>query len=211
MNTDDFLTQLRHRTKELVQRGGDLRAETSKLVTDASSRARAVADPLRAIAQAVAEGAVEGAKHSLPDDKDTVLKSVVNGLADGLAKSAQALRLTLEESAANGTRFAKEDLGKVAEDFRSLGNMIVEVITGTGSALDAHVREQLRTVAEHAKQTLHHAWPPLEAALKAAQEEPVKLGQETLQVGAGAARQAAGVLFSELGSALQKAGEKLRG
>ncbi len=210
MNTEDFLTQLRHKTKELVKHGGDLRDETSKLVADASSKTYAATEPLRSVVKAVAEGAVEGAKLSLPDPHSTVLKSVVDGVADGLTKSAQALCLTLEESKANGTRFAKEDLGKVTEDFRSLGRMVVEVVTSTSTALDTHVREQLSAVAEHAKLTLQHVWPPLESAIHAAQLDPVKLTHETAQASAGAARQAAGVLFHELGKALQKAGEKLR-
>ena len=44
----------------------------------------------------------------------------------------------------------------------------------------------------------------------AAQHEPVQLGREAVDAGTAAARQAAGVLFSELGQLLQKAGEKLR-
>jgi hypothetical protein len=211
MNTDDYLTQLRHKVKELARHGGDLREQTSKLVSDASTTAYAKTEGLRGIANAVAEGAVAGAKQALPDDSDAVLRSIVGGLSDGLIKSAQALRLTLEESTAKGSSFAAEDLTKIGQDFRSLGQIINDTLTGAASALSGHVKDQAKTVADHAKQALHDAWPPVEAALSAAQRDPAKLGNETLQAGTSAVRQAAGVLFQELSNYLQKAGEKLRG
>jgi hypothetical protein len=139
-----------------------------------------------------------------------VLSTVMNGVTDGLLKSAQAVRLTLEEATASGTRFAKEDLTKIAQDFRGVSGILADIVTGAAHALGDHVKTQAQTVAEHAKQTLQNAWPPLEHAIHAAQHDPVKLGVETVQAGAGAARQAAGVLFGELGSYLLKAGEKLR-
>ncbi|MFZ4594943.1 MAG: hypothetical protein ACOYOF_11840, partial [Verrucomicrobiaceae bacterium] len=58
--------------------------------------------------------------------------------------------------------------------------------------------------------TMQAAWPPLESALHAAQHEPAALGREALSASASAARQAAGVLFSHVGTFLQKAGHQLR-
>ncbi len=210
MNAETTLAQIKQRTEELVKRGGDLRAEVSRLVSDASDKVSAATGGMRSLVKAVLDGAASGARAAVPAESEPVLRAVVDGIADGLSKSAQALRLTLEESTANGTRFAKEDLGKAADDFRDLGSSVMDLVSAVASAFGGHVKEQARTLAQHARQTVESALPPLESALHAAQQEPVKLGKETLNAGAGAVRQAAGVLFAELGRHLQKAGEKLR-
>ena len=210
MNTENTLDHLRSQARELVKNGKDLREGTATLVHEAGATFHQTADGLRAVVKAVADGAIAGAQQTLPEDAPNALKSVVDGVSDGLGRSAQALRLTLEESSSNGRHFASEDLGKVAQEFRDLGSMTAEVINTAAVALDAHLREQVHTLSEHAKQTLQNAWPPLHSAIQAAQQEPLKLGQQAAVAGAGALRQAAGTLFEEVGRAIQKAGGKLR-
>lgn len=210
MNTESLIAQLKQKSEDLVKRGGDIKEETSRLVSEAAGQCHAAAGGLAAMVKAVADGAMAGASHKAPEGTETVLRQVVGGITDGVLKSAQALKLTLEESAGKGTRFAKEDLTKIGHDFRTLGNDFSGIVTGAASALGNHAKEQVATLSSHARQTLEAAWPPLEAALGAAQHEPVQLGREAVDAGTAAARQAAGVLFSELGQLLQKAGEKLR-
>jgi len=210
MNTESLMAQLKQQTEDLVKRGGDVRAGTERLVSEASVKFHEVSGGLASLATAVADGAVAGARQTVPEQSASVLRAVVDGLTDGLTKSAQALKLTLEESSANGTRFAKEDLAKIGQDFRSLGSILVDIVTGSANALGGHAKEQAATLAAHAKQTLQAAWPPLESALHAAQHEPVALGREALSASASAARQAAGVLFGQVGIFLQKAGHQLR-
>lgn len=210
MNTESLIAQLKQKSEDLVKRGGDIKEETSRLVSEAASQCHAAAGGLTAMVKAVAEGAVAGAHQASPEGAETVLHQVVGGITDGVLKSAQALKLTLEESAGKGTRFAKEDLAKISQDFRSLGTDFTGIVNGAAGALGNHAKEQVATLASHAKQTLQAAWPPLESAIVAAGHEPVQLGREAVGAGTSAARHATGVLFNELGQLLQKAGEKLR-
>ena len=210
MTTETLIAQLKQTAEELVKRGHNVREETSHLVSEATGKLHQTTDDLSKLVKAVADGATTGARQALPENQASVLTSVVQGLADGLTKSAEALKLTLEESSAKGTRFAKEDLGKFADEFRGLGIMLTDIISDTAQALGGHAKEQAQAWTEHARQTVQSVWPSLESALHAAQQEPVKLGTETVKAGAAAARQATGVLFAEFGQYLQKAGEQLR-
>lgn len=210
MESESLAARVRKQVEELIKRGGDLRSETSRLVSEASVNAQKAAGGLEALVKAVADGAVAGAKETMPEHSESALRSVVDGLTDGLTKSAQALKLALEEATANGTRFAKDDLTKVGQDFRSLGNIVLDIIKGSATAIGGHAKDQANTLATHAKQTFQAALPPLEAALHAAQQDPLKLGREAASAGGSAARQAASALFTELGTLFQKAGEKLR-
>jgi ElaB/YqjD/DUF883 family membrane-anchored ribosome-binding protein len=210
MNTETLIAQLKQKAEELVKRGKDVREETSRLVSEASGKLHQTKEDLSQLVKAVADGAIAGAKQTLPEDNTSVLSSVVHGITDGLTTSAQAIKLTLEESTTKGTRFAKEDLGKIADDFKGLGGSIADIIKGSFQAVGGHAKEQAQALGEHAKQTLQTAWPSLESALHSAAQEPVKLGSEAVKAGTAATRQAAGVLFSELGRYLQQAGDKLR-
>jgi hypothetical protein len=208
---DQLIAEIKKKAEAIVMQGGDVQAEISKLVSDATSQFYQTREGLEKLVKAVAEGAVNAAKESFAEDTaESVLQPVVSGLADGLAKSAQAVRLTVEESSASGQQFAKAYLENISKDFRMVGEVFVDIVTDAVSKLGGHVTGQIRTISEHAKQTLLHVWPPLETALKEALHDPVKLGRESVQVGASVAQQAAGVLFSELGKHLQHAGDKLR-
>lgn len=213
MNTDpipNLISQLKLKTEEIVKRGGDVRAEVSRLVSEAAGKFHQTTDGLVSLVKAVTEGATAGANQALPQESESVLRSVVNGLADGLTKAAEAVSLTLRESGANGTHFAKEDLEKIGKDFRAVGGSFAEIVTAAAGKVGGHVSDQAHTVGGHAMQTFQNVWPSVEAAITAALHEPVKLGREAIHAGASAAQQAAGVLFTELGKHLQNAGDKLR-
>ena len=210
MKTDELIAQLKTRTEALVKRGGDLRAETARLVEETSSKVYQAKDGLSDLVKAVAEGAVAGARETVPENTESALKHVVEGVTDGLTKSATAVRLTLEEAAASGSHFAQEDLRKVAEDFRTVTNIMADIITTAASATGSHLKAQAQAFGEHAQTALQNVRPALESAVNAALEHPARLGSETLHAGSTAARQAAGVLFTELGACFDKVGSKLR-
>ena len=210
MNADQFPDWLKQQAQHIVQQGRDVRAEISRLSASATGKFHETKDGLVGLARCVLDGALAGAQQAAPGQTESVLREVIAGLADGLAISANSLRLTLEESRGRGAQFASEDLDKIAADFRGVGETFAQTVKDATGKLGAQLAAQLRGVADHAGQTFASARPSFEAALKAAREHPVALGKEALQAGAGATREAAGVLFTELGKRLEQAGEHLR-
>lgn len=208
MNTDQLPHWLRQQAESIVQRGKDIRQEITKLSAGAAEQFHRTKDGLVGLSRAVLDGAVAGARQSA--QPDSVLREVVAGLADGLSTSAQALKLTLAEAKSGGRAYADEDLKKAAADFRDLGQQFAGTVKASVKGLGGQVADQLHHVSEHAARALDSVSPVFESAIKAAAEHPVQLGKEAVKAGAGAARQAAGVLFTELGSQLEKAGQKLR-
>ena len=213
MNTDQnegLMQQLKSKAEAAVKKGGDIRAEVSRLVSDAAGRFHQVKDGLVALMKAVTDGAVAGIHETVPHDSASVLRDVVNGLGDGLATAAQSVRLTLQESGASGVKFAKEDLEKISHDFREAGGHFGQIVSSAAHRIGGHVSGQAQALSGHAAQTLQSVWPSVESAISTAIHDPVKLGREAVHAGASAAQQAAGVLFTELGRHLQHAGDKLR-
>jgi hypothetical protein len=209
MNTEQLPQWLRQQAEGIVKRGKDVQQEISKLAAGAADGFHRTKDGLTGLARAVLEGAAEGARQSA--QPGSVLREVVAGLADGLANSAQALKLTLEEAKSGGRAYADEDLKKAAGDFRDVGEQFNSAVKASLKGLGGELSGQLHNLSEHASRALDSAKPKFESAVRAAAEHPLQAGKEAVQAGAGAARQAAGVLFSELGSRLEKTGRKWRG
>ena len=203
-------SRIRRAAEEIVRRGKNVQAEIAHLYSEAATTLQHGKDGLVSLAKAVAEGAAAGAKQTMPEDSESLLRPVVSGLSDGIAKVAQAVKLALQESGTKGTHYAKEDLDKIAQDLRGVGDGFVTTVQQAAGSVTGHVTEQAKSLASHAKHALEDMKPALDAAITSAKQDPVKLGKETVQAGASAARQAAGVLFSELGTLLQSAGQKLR-
>ncbi len=210
MNADQFPDWLKHQAEEIVKRGRNVREEIAKLSSAAAGKFHETKDGFVGLSRSVLDGAVTGAQQAVPGEGESVLREVVAGLADGLAISANAVRLTLEESRGRGAQFAHEDLKKVTDDFRGVGENFKQTVHDATGTIGAQISAQGRSLADHAGHTLSSARPAIEAAIKAACEDPKTLGKEALQAGVAATRHAAGVLFSELGKRLEQAGDQLR-
>lgn len=214
MNTDapspSLVDQFKDAAAQIVKKGGDIRAEISKLISNATGRLHQTKVGLVDLARAVADGAATGVQQVAPSGSESTLRAVADGISDGFTKSAEAVRLTVEESGKKGAQFAKEDLDKIVKDFRSLGDTAKEITARLAQGCKGHLSSQLQTIFEHTKSTLQGLRTPLESVVTAAMKNPVGLGKETLQAGAAATREAAGVLFSELGRHLQSAGDRMR-
>jgi ElaB/YqjD/DUF883 family membrane-anchored ribosome-binding protein len=202
--------QLKDAASKIVKRGENVRAEISKLVSDATGKFHATTHGLTDLAKAVADGAAAGVQQVAPSGSESTLRAVADGLADGFTKSAHAAKLAWEESGKKGAQFAKEDLDKIVKDFRSLGDNAVEITGRLARGCGGQLSSQFQTILDHTKTTLQSLRAPLESVVKAAWQNPVGLGKETLHAGASATRQAAGVFFSEIGRHLQSAGDWMR-
>lgn len=212
MNEDKFAElqrKLREKAEAIVRGEVRIREKISQLAAEASQEGHRQARGLVALAEAVIEGAAQGLDSALPDKTESVLRQVIEGLGDGFATAAQAAQLTVEEASQAGAQFAREDLDKIGQDFRALGEMFVETAGRAGSALRQQVASQSQTLRDHARATLQRVKPALDSAAGAAVNDPVRLGKEALKAGAAASRRAAGTLFMEMARRLDSAGQKL--
>jgi hypothetical protein len=208
--SSSLVDQLKDAAAKIVKRGGDVRAEISKLIAGATGTFHQTTHGVADLAKAVADGAVAGVNQVAPAGSESTLRAVAEGLADGFSKSAQAVRLTLEESGKKGAQFAREDLDKIAKDFRGLGENAYEIVSRLAKGVTGQVSSQFKSLLEHTKTTLQDLRSPMESVVTAARQNPIGLGKETIHAGAAATRQAAGVFFSEIGKHLQGAGDRLR-
>lgn len=209
MNLESLQEQLRQQAQTIAQQGAQVREKISELSAGAADQFYGTAEGLVGLTRAVMNGAAEGARQATARPEGAVLREVIQGLSEGLGKSALALQLTLAESQSQGARFAREDLEHAASDFRQAAEMLAEVAGTAAGRLGMQAADQAREMAEHARKSLEALRPPLEAALDAAKEHPVNFSKAAWHTGAAAARHATGTLFKELAARLDRTGERL--
>lgn len=155
------------------------------------------------------ETAVSAVERAAPKDPESTLRQVVDGLGDGLRRSANATKLAVEEAASEGKTYASEDLKKVGENLRTISDLFAETVRDALKVASGKGRESFDNVAQHAERTMESIRPALKDAASTATRDPVKLAGETAETAANLTREAAGSLFNAIGGALKRAGETL--
>lgn len=210
-DSGDGRTAVKRKVEAIVEAGGDVRQRVASLIADAAEQFQAGGESLVGLARSAMDGAIAALHKSVPQDPDSVLAQVVDGIGDGLSVTAQATKLALREAAAGGEHFAKKDLTNLADDLDQLGRMFVETIGDAAKGAKANVASEARALGKHAQHTFDRIKPSIDSALLAARQDPIKLGKEAVQSGVTASRLAAGDLFSAIGKSMQQAADHLRG
>ncbi|HAV63637.1 MAG TPA: hypothetical protein DCY13_14880, partial [Verrucomicrobiales bacterium] len=177
---------------DIVRKGQNVRASIAKLTTDAAKELQHTADGLANVGRAVIQGAGRAAADALPAEGESRLREVVDGLADGFRTAAEAIDLTLRESAAEGRRFAAEDIKKAQADLDAVGGMVAQTLGDFAGELKDTAVGQSNSLRQHAERAFAQVKPAFESALSNLWKHGGEVGREAGQAGAAAARAGAG-------------------
>lgn len=181
---------------------GDVRKAAAELTLAGVTKAHETAGALMEFANSL----LSAARSAAPPSSDGPLRQFVDGLGDGLAAAALATKLSVEEAARRGERFAREDLARMQQ---SLAAVLRDFEGAVGKGLHGAwtTTDDLRA---HARATLQRLQPGLMAAMTALQDQPGELLREATSGTAHAVRRAAGALFAAAGEQLRRAGQRLQ-
>jgi hypothetical protein len=203
--------QYRATVERIVAEGERTQEQIRDAVEEAAGRAAETSKSMRDVARETIEAAVSAINRSMPEDPDSVLRSVIDGVGEGLERTAQATKLAVEEASAEGRHYAENDLKSVAEDLKELGAMFADTVErgvkGAGEQTIVH----LKSAREHAERTASAIRPVLENAAEAALRDPIKLAGESAAAAAHLSREATGALFNTVGNLLKGAGDRISG
>lgn len=209
MNTDD----VRQKINAIAADGENVTQRVREVV---ESAAQSLGDAgkegqhrLTSLMSAAIDGASSAVKGAAPDHAESTLRQVIDGLGEGLQRTANATRLAVEESASSGKAYAVQDLKGLADDFKTLGQLFVETVEKHSKTAMGQATEQVSSLRSHAERTLQGLRPSLDDAASAAMKDPIGLAGETAQSAAKIAREATGSLFGAVGKMLGDAGDKL--
>jgi hypothetical protein len=202
--------KFRDEVEEAVKSGDNIRASVRDAVESAAARTDRATARLTELARRTLDAALDALDRSAPDDPESALRQVVDGLGDGLERTAHATRLAVEEAAGEGRAFASEDLKATSEDLGAIARMFVETVDHAISGASERTRKQVSGVREHASRTINSIRPSLESAADAAAGDPIGLIGESATAATRLTREAAGSLFGAVGDLLKGAGDRLK-
>lgn len=203
-------SNLKSEVQRIVESGEDVEQRIRSAVEAAARETDPDSSRLVEISRSTMEAATEAVAESAPDDPESTLRQVIDGLGEGLQRTATATKLAIEQAASEGKTFADEDLRRAGEDMRSLGEMFVQTIESTARSGVGQAQVSLEALRQHANTTLDSIRPSLRSAAEAAASDPIQLAKETASSAVNLSRQAAGALFSSVGLLMQSAGNAVK-
>ena len=208
--TLDLTADVKARAAEIVSSGTDVRPRLADVVAHYAPRAQQSEGGLVALVRAAVDGAREGFTRSVPEDRDDVLRQVVDALGDGLSRAALAGRLALQEAVSLSRKYADEDLVRLRNDLTTVRDLFSETVDRGLATCKSLTAGQLAAARTHADRVGDRLGPAVAQALDAVRQHPVAFAREGLEASVSAGQSAAGSLFQALGRMLQRAGDQMR-
>ncbi len=208
MTNEDRQDRLRERIAQIVKEGKDVRSRVRVAFEDAAVQAQGMAGQLVDILKSTAEGAAKGSEGK-PDTGP--LKDVVDGLGDGLQRTANAARLAMEEAASKGKAYAEDDVKGFASDFATLGKLFAETVSSAASKAGERSADVLRDLKDHAQRTAENIEPDLRRAYEAARNDAPGTARDMAAGASDVAREQGGKLLETIGDLFKRAGKGLGG
>ena len=201
--------QLRQEASSIIQEGSRIRERIADVVAQGAEQAQQSGQGLLGMVQAILDSAVATVNESLPQDPDSTLRQVIDGLSDGLSSAALAAKMAVNESVSNSKAFAQEDLQKFTGDVKTLKEMYSQTIKDALGKIRNLTGDQLSDLQKHAVAAQDQVLPSLQSAFEAAYQHPLELGKESVKTGIEISRMAVGSLFSSVGKLLQDTGNRI--
>ncbi len=205
----DQSAAVKAQAEEIVSGGSEIRPRLAEVVTQAACQSQQSGEGLVSLIRAVLDGAHKGLARSLPEDRDDVLRQVVDALGDGLAQTALAGQLAVQEAASASRQYTGEDMVRLRDDLIAVRDLFTETVAQGLKTCKALTADQVATARTHAERVANLLQPVLVRTLDAVRQHPVVFARESLQAGVSAGQYAAGALCQALGRMLQRAGDEL--
>jgi hypothetical protein len=161
------------------------------------------------LAREVYRAAADAVERSAPDHADSVLREVLDGIGDGVQKTAQTTQYAVEEAMGRGESFAREDLERIRGDLDSLGQIMTEVVADTAERTQGELSRAFRDAVTHTERMVTSIRPSIDDAIEALSRDPVGAASQSASAAVGTTRRAAGAFFSVLAGMLEGTADAL--
>ncbi len=181
-NGEQKLQELRKAVQEAVERGEEIQTAVRDITLKALSEGRLDRERINAVAEAVMEGAGDAVARESEQLKRG-LSEAAEGLEQALIKTADALRLAIEEAAGRMSEFSARELKRSLEDLDSLEDIFIGTIQRTAKSSAEAVRTIAGDLATHARNSGTSIGEHVAESLEKLQNQLREVGAETAETG----------------------------
>jgi hypothetical protein len=202
--------EIRDKVDEIVSDGERITERVSALILSVLKSAEGGLSKFGDITERVLDGAVKGTERAVPQDPESVLRKVYDGVTDAGEKAAESVKLTFQEARSRGEKFGTEEYDKVIQDLGALEENLVSSVKRFTESSRSELSAQVQSISEHVHRAGTGMGPALQAALSAAKEHPSDLIRESAQAGADLTRHIVGDILGAASRFLDGAADSLR-
>ncbi len=195
--------------QEVVESGRDVKERVQAIVVNLFRGAKDSNQNLRTAVQSIYETAADVVSRSAPQEPNSVLRGVIDGIASGVQTIAQSTQYAIQEATSRGQRFAGEDLDYAAKNLNAAADVLVDTVRYASERLGAELGTGVRELKTHAERAAEAARPAIAATLDAIARHPVQTAQEAASTTVRGGRLATGALLGALSGVLASAAEML--
>jgi len=193
--------EVKEATRTIIERSESIRQDVRDITLKALSQGKLDTKKVTEVVRAVLEGASIGAE-AKGDRVKGALTDAMAGIDEALAKSAEASKLAIEETAGHVKDFSSHDLKQALDDLLTLEKLFYYTVHDVAKGTNATVKKTLTDLVKHAQQsgssvgrTVSDSVTLLNHTLGNTLKDTASASAHaTLEVGAHIANAAAGIL-----------------
>lgn len=192
-----------------VESGQDVQARVHNIVVRLFSTAEASAASARAAVSGLVQSASDIVKRSAPEDPDSVLRGVIDGVTSGLSSVAQSAKDAIQEASDRGQRFASQDLDRAKRDLYSISDILSDTVKYFTNRVSQEAGSAVRELRTHAENSVAAVTPAIRSSIDAVTRHPIQTAGEAAGTAIRGGQLTAGALLSAMSGLLAGAAEVL--
>ena len=205
----DSSVPLSEAIRAAVESGKDVRDRVRDVVVSLFRSSEASAASARAAVSGIVQSATEIVKRSAPDNPESVLRNVIDGVTSGLATVAQSTQYAVQEASARGQRFASQDLDRAKKDLSGISDILLDTVKYFTNRVTEEAGTTAKELKTHAERSVEAVTPVLKSSVEAVAKHPVQTAGEAAETAIRTVQLTAGALLGAMSGLLSGAADAL--
>ena len=205
----DSSVPLSESIRAAVESGKDVRDRVRDVVVSLFRSSEATTASARAAVSGIVLSATEIVKRSAPDNPESVLRNVIDGVTSGLSIVAQSTQYAVQEATARGQRFASQDLDRAKKDLSGISDILMDTVKYFANRVTEEAGTAAKELRTHAERSAAAVTPVLKSSVDAVTGHPVQTAGEAAETVLRTAQLTAGALLGAMSGLLAGAADAL--
>jgi len=207
--TPESSVPLSEAIREAVESGKDVRDRVRDVVVSLFRSSEATTASARAAVSGIVQSATEIVKRSAPDNPESVLRNVIDGVTSGLSTVAQSTQYAVQEATDRGQRFASQDLDRAKKDLSGISDILMDTVKYFTNRVTEEAGTAAKELKTHAERSAAAVTPVLKSSVDAVTKHPVQTAGEAAETVLRTAQLTAGALLGAMSGLLAGAADAL--
>lgn len=192
-----------------IESGKDVKARVQEIVVNLFRSSEASTASARAAVSGIVQTAADIVERSAPENPDSVLRNVIDGVTAGLATVAQSTQYAVQEAASRGQRFAGQNLDRAKQDLNGISDILVDTVKYFTNRVTEETGATFRDLKTHAERAVAAVAPAIKSSLETVAKHPVQTAAEAAGTAVRGTQLTAGALLGAMSGLLAGAADCL--